>query len=155
MGLENQKSIEEDIQELKEIMLRVLNMLEKKQCKPKEPKEPKKTFGEDSPVYTLASYLFMSLLDVNESFKKKYSNYSDKQMINLIQKWCDPIDKLMRIDNQSYEDIFNIITGVVNDDFWSTVILSTSNLRKNFTKLYPKFAKKYCNKNGREVRTLS
>jgi hypothetical protein len=150
--MENQEGMKEEIEELKEIMLRVLSILEKRQSKPKE---PKKTFEETSKQYQLAHLLFLSLRDVNESFKKKYIKYSDKQMINLIQKWCDPIDKLIRIDNQYPGDIYSVIKGVANDSFWSTVILSTENLRKNFTKLYPKFTKKNYNLNAGEVRTLS
>lgn len=112
--------------------------------------EPKKKFEKDSEEYGLAEYFVQNLCVLNDVFNKKYSKMSYSQQVNHIQKWAQDIDKLMRIDGQKYGDIKMVIDWIYNDPFWSTVVLSTASLRKNFPKLYPKVAKKY-----REIPTSS
>jgi hypothetical protein len=112
--------------------------------------EPKKKFDENSGEYILTVRFIDNLVVLNDVFSKKYSKMSYAQQQNHIQKWAQDIDKLMRIDNQDYDDILRVIDWIYNDPFWSTVVLSTASLRKNFPKLYPKVAKKY-----REIPTSS
>jgi hypothetical protein len=126
----------EDIKEIKEMMTEILDILKKN--KNKEPKEPKKIFAYDSDEYELAEKLFLDIKKVNKAFEKKYSKYSPKQKENLIQRWAAHIDLLIRVDGQNCEDIRNVISWVAQDTFWSTVILSTANLRKNYTRIEPK-----------------
>lgn len=126
----------EDIKEIKDMMTEILDILKKN--KNKEPKEPKKIFAYDSDEYKLAEKLFLGINKVNKAFEKKYSKYSPKQRDNLIQKWATHIDLLIRVDGQNCEDIRNVISWIIQDSFWSTVILSTANLRKNYTRIEPK-----------------
>jgi hypothetical protein len=105
--------------------------------------EPKKKFEKDSEEYGLAEYFVQNLCVLNDVFNKKYSKMSYSQQVNHIQKWAQDIDKLMRIDGQKYGDIKMVIDWIYNDPFWSTVVLSTANLRKNFPKLYPKAERKF------------
>jgi len=126
----------EDIKEIKDMMTEILDILKKN--KNKEPKEPKKIFAYDSDEYELAEKLFLGINKVNKAFEKKYSKYSPKQRDNLIQKWATHIDLLIRVDGQNCEDIRNVISWIIQDSFWSTVILSTANLRKNYTRIEPK-----------------
>jgi hypothetical protein len=76
--------------------------------------------------------------NINNAIKKKYENYSPKQIESLIQRWCDSTDKLIRIDKASPDDIYTVINWLVKDEFWSTVIQSTTALRRNYAKIYPK-----------------
>lgn len=105
--------------------------------------EPKKKFDEGSDEYLLTVRFIDNLVVLNDVFSKKYSKMSYAQQVNHIQKWAQDIDKLMRIDGQKYGDIKMVIDWIYNDPFWSTVVLSTANLRKNFPKLYPKAVKKF------------
>lgn len=112
--------------------------------KPKKTEtEPKKKFDRESDEYNLAEYFVQNLCVLNDVFNKKYSKMSYAQQVNHIQKWAQDIDKLIRIDGQKYGDIKMVIDWIYNDPFWSTVVLSTANLRKNFPKLYPKAATKF------------
>lgn len=112
--------------------------------KPKKKEvEPKKKFEKDSEEYSLAEYFVQNLCVLNDVFNKKFIKMSYNQQVNHIQKWAQDIDKLMRIDGQKYGDIKMVIDWIYNDPFWSTVVLSTANLRKNFPKLYPKAERKF------------
>lgn len=112
--------------------------------KPKKTEtEPKKKFDRESDEYNLAEYFVQNLCVLNDVFNKKYSKMSYAQQVNHIQKWAQDIDKLIRIDGQKYRDIKMVIDWIYNDPFWSTVVLSTGNLRKNFPKLYPKAVNRF------------
>lgn len=105
--------------------------------------EPKKKFDTASPQYQLTGCFVDNLCVLNDVFSKKYSKMSHAQQQNHIQKWAQEIDKLIRIDGQSTKDIKMVIEWLYNDPFWSTVVLSTGNLRKNFPKLYPKAVNRF------------
>ena len=51
------------------------------------------------------------------------------------QKWGSYIDKLIRIDKRTPEEIEAIIEWCQNDSFWQDNILSTEKLREKFTQL--------------------
>lgn len=55
-----------------------------------------------------------------------------------IQKWAESVDKLLRIDGQSFEDIKDVIAWCQKDSFWKLNILSGATLRKQWDYLYPK-----------------
>lgn len=49
--------------------------------------------------------------------------------------WAQEMDKMIRLDDRAPGGIRNIISLIPADSFWSGVILSPKNLRKNFDKL--------------------
>lgn len=48
----------------------------------------------------------------------------------LIDNWCDVIDKLIRIDHYTLDEIIRACDYALNDDFWKTNFYSISKLRK-------------------------
>ncbi|AIY81786.1 helix-turn-helix domain protein [Clostridium botulinum 202F] len=72
-----------------------------------------------------------------------------------LQKWCIHINKLIRLDNRTPEDIERVIKWCQNDIFWSSNILSTEKLRKQFDMLYQQMLTKQTMynqyKNNKEV----
>ena len=95
-------------------------------------------FSSDGGVYKITKYFFKELININNAVKNKYKDYSPKQIESLLQRWCDNIDKLIRIDNAEPDEIYKVLEWLFKDDFWSTVIQSTDNLRKTYSKLYAK-----------------
>jgi phage replication O-like protein O len=57
------------------------------------------------------------------------------------EKWSEHIEKLIRIDERTPEEITRVIQWVQRDDFWAPNILSTKKLRKQFPQLWIKFKK--------------
>jgi hypothetical protein len=57
-----------------------------------------------------------------------------------IQKWAVDIDKLIRIDGQTPEEVEQVIEWCQSDSFWKPNILSGSTLRKQWDKLTAKMA---------------
>lgn len=94
-------------------------------------RELKNKYIDTSTEVKIANYLYELILKNNPKAKKPN-----------IQKWADVINKIMRIDERSEEDIRKVIKYSQSDDFWLSVILSPTNLRKNFDKLYLKANKK-------------
>lgn len=84
-------------------------------------------FNEDTNEYILAEYLYKSIL-ANDSKTKKPNLY----------RWAEDIDKLMRLDERSKEDIRAVIEFATRDDFWKTNILSANSLRAKFPQLHLK-----------------
>jgi len=99
---------------------------------------PSCRFSSDGGVYKITKYFFKELININNAVKNKYKDYSPKQIESLLQRWCDNIDKLIRIDNAEPDEIYKVLEWLFKDDFWSTVIQSTDNLRKTYSKLYAK-----------------
>jgi len=67
----------------------------------------------------------------------KHSELNGKRE-STIARWADDIDKLNRLDGQSWEDIERIIAWSQADDFWKLNILSGKKLREKFNQLMPK-----------------
>lgn len=82
-------------------------------------------FNEATIEYKLSESLYQKIL-LNDSKAKKPNLY----------KWAEDIDKLIRLDNRSVEEIEDVIDFVTEDEFWKTNILSTSKLRKQFPQVY-------------------
>ena len=57
---------------------------------------------------------------------------------NELTKWADHIDKMVRLDNRSEQDILDVIEFALQDDFWKLNIRSADKLRKQFDNLYIK-----------------
>ena len=51
-------------------------------------------------------------------------------------KWEDQIDKMIRLDGHTAEEILSIIGFVFQDNFWGTKVLSTEKLRDKFGQLW-------------------
>ena len=83
-----------------------------------------KTFSSDSVEIRLSELLFEKILSINPTHKK----------LNL-QKWAREIDRMIRIDHRSPEDIRRVIEWCQSDPFWQSNILSTAKLREKFDQL--------------------
>lgn len=100
----------------------------------------------------LSSLKIPSKETTKETIQKKYSEESKEvQFSNLlldlirerrksfkqpdIQKWADEINKMIRIDKRSPDEIEKIIKWCQANDFWQNNILSTNKLRKQFDQL--------------------
>jgi hypothetical protein len=101
-----------------------------KQNEANEPKKRKENkikeilFLSDSDEIRLSEFLFSLIAARDPQFKKP--NF---------QKWAEHIDRLIRIDKRSAQDIEDVITWCQNDSFWQNNILSTNKLRDKFTQL--------------------
>ena len=90
----------------------------------------KPSFFKDGVVYQLTTYLEGKIIENNKVVNKR----DEKQ----IQLWCKDMDKLIRIDNAKPNDIKKVIDWVVEDEFWSSNILSAIKLRKHYPRFYKK-----------------
>ena len=54
------------------------------------------------------------------------------------EKWSEHIEKLIRIDKRTPDEISHVIQWTQQDDFWMSNILSTAKLRKSFNQLWLK-----------------
>ena len=91
------------------------------------------SFSNESTVYQLVIYLDGKIRENNEAENKKPKK-TEKQL----QSWCIEMDKLIRIDHAKPDDIKKVINWVVEDDFWSSNILSVIKLRKHYSRCYKK-----------------
>ena len=87
-------------------------------------KDVSKKFFDDSIQLILAKKLYELIL-VNDS-KAKEPN---------LQKWASDIDKMIRIDNRSPQEIESLIKFAQASNFWKANILSASKLREKATTL--------------------
>ncbi len=55
-----------------------------------------------------------------------------------MQKWALHIDRMIRLDSRSVEDIEKVISWCQADEFWRKAILSTEKLRRQFDTLWIK-----------------
>ena len=53
-----------------------------------------------------------------------------------IDKWCDNIEKMVRIDKRTNEDIYNTLVYARTGNFWKANIRSTSKFREKYETLY-------------------
>lgn len=54
---------------------------------------------------------------------------TEREREHMIERWADPIEKLHRLDRQSWGTIEGAIHWVAKDSFWRSVILGGDNLR--------------------------
>jgi len=64
--------------------------------------------------------------------KELYPNIKEPN----VNSWAKEIDKMIRIDKRSEQDIKDVLNFATNDSFWQSNILSTAKLRKHFDRLY-------------------
>ena len=99
----------------------------KQEEKKNEEGEEKRTFLEESPEFQLSLHLFNGIR-TNDAKAKEPD----------LQKWAAEIDKLIRIDKRTPDEIARVIEFSQSDSFWKSNILSTATLRKQFPKLFLK-----------------
>jgi len=83
-----------------------------------------KTFLSDSIEVRLSELLLERILSRNPNHKKPD-----------LQTWAKDIDRMIRIDHRTQEDIRQVITWCQADPFWQNNILSTAKLRDKFDQL--------------------
>lgn len=87
-------------------------------------------YDESHEYYLMASYLRKKVLEVNP--KCRVPKLDPVSM----DKWSDDFRKMQKIDKRSTEEIRNIVSFIyTQDNFWSGVVQSPSNLRKNWDKI--------------------
>lgn len=69
---------------------------------------------------------------------KRIQEFNPKILIPDLQKWAAEVDKMLRIDRRSVEDIEALILWATQDPFWKGNILSTRKLREKFDQLWSK-----------------
>jgi hypothetical protein len=72
-----------------------------------------------------ATFLFEKVKSINPKARKPN-----------LDNWAKDIEKIMRIDGRSEEEVTHVIEWVFNDDFWCKNILSGRKLREKFDQLY-------------------
>ena len=75
----------------------------------------------------LSEKLLYLIRQRNPNFKQPY-----------IQKWAGHIDRMLRLDKRSPDDIEKVIAWCQADSFWQSNILSTQTLREQYDRLYLK-----------------
>lgn len=103
------------------------NNTSEKKSKEKTSKKVK-SFDENSDPYKLALYQITRL-------KQLYPEMKLPQKSNEVNKWAYVFDLMIRRDQKTPEAIYQMIDFVYQDEFWSGVCLSPSNLRKNWDKI--------------------
>ncbi len=96
-----------------------------------EGKEEGKDYSQTSNEVRLSGLLYELILERDP----KYKNPD-------FQKWADDIDKLIRLDKRTAEEIETVLRWSQRDSFWQGNILSTSKLRKQFSALKMKMEQK-------------
>ena len=78
----------------------------------------------------VCSFLLEKIIEFCPSFKKPRD----------LKKWGLEIDRMLRIDKRSVEEIKAVITWAFANDFWRKTISSPSGLRKNFNTILMQMA---------------
>ena len=86
-------------------------------------KKKENKFDENSTEFQLSLHLYNL---VNKNFNIKKPN---------LQTWATHIDKIIRIDGRSAEEVKRVIDWSQQDDFWKQNIRSTTKLRKHYAQL--------------------
>lgn len=85
----------------------------------------KEIYSLNSDEFTLSNLLLTHILKRNPNHKKPD-----------LQKWASHIDKMIRLDNRSVEEIRKVIDWCQREGcFWQNVILGTNKLREKFDQL--------------------
>ncbi len=88
------------------------------------PIKDKRPFSSDSIEIKLSQKLFSYILERDPKHKKPD-----------LQEWGVHIDRLIRINKRSPEEIAKVITWCQTDSFWQNNVLCTEKLRKQFDQL--------------------
>lgn len=88
-----------------------------------------KKFSDDSFEMKCVRYLITSIQTEMPNAKVPCSDEA-------IDKWCDSIEKMVRLDKRTHEDIYSTLQYARNDTFWKANIRSTSKFREKYETLY-------------------
>lgn len=91
--------------------------------------EYEKRYSDESFEIKCVRYLIKSITDEMPSAKVPVS---DEQ----VDKWCDNIEKMVRLDKRSQDNIYSTLVYARTDDFWKANIRSTSKFRDKYETLY-------------------
>lgn len=91
--------------------------------------EYEKRYSDDSFEIKCVSYLIKSIKDEMPNAKVP----SNEEQID---KWCDNIEKMVRLDKRTQDDIYNTLVFARTNSFWKVNIRSTSSLRDKYETLY-------------------
>lgn len=100
----------------------------------KKDKNEKKIYVHSAKALELAEMLLGLILTNNDQFKHSESTLS---------RWASDIDKMVRIDKRTPEQIYAVIRFCQQDDFWHRNILSGAKLRKQFDRLWMQAKSEY------------
>lgn len=92
-------------------------------------KEYQKKYSDDSFEMKCINYLIKT---IKEEMPNSKLPETDKQ----IDKWCDSIEKMIRIDKRTETDIWETLVFARTDSFWKVNIRSTSKFREKYETLY-------------------
>ncbi len=92
-------------------------------------KEYQKKYSDDSFEMKCVHYLINSI-------KSEMPNPKLPSTDEAIDKWCDSIEKMVRLDKRSQEDIYNTLMFARTDSFWKVNIRSTSKFREKYETLF-------------------
>lgn len=93
----------------------------------KDPNPDPNKYSENSIEFSLAKRLFDLIISRNPKFKKPD-----------LQQWAVHIDRAIRLDKRTSDELRNVIDWCQQNDFWQSNILSTAKLRKQFDQLWMK-----------------
>nr|WP_308743235.1 hypothetical protein [uncultured Anaerocolumna sp.] len=92
-------------------------------------KEYQKKYSDDSFEMKCINYLIKT---IKEEMPNSKLPETDKQ----IDKWCDSIEKMIRIDKRTETDIWETLVFARTDSFWKVNIRSTNKFREKYETLY-------------------
>lgn len=89
-------------------------------------------------IYTSDSFPMEAARKLRDGTLALFPKQKVPQNDNELTKWAEHIDKMVRLDNRSEQDIVDVIGFALQDDFWKLNIRSADKLRKQFDNLYVK-----------------
>lgn len=93
-------------------------------------------FSQDSQPLILATLLMTEHKRIDEKYTATMPT---------LQRWAKDIDRLIRLDQRTPEEVRSVIVWCKADDFWATNIMSGSKLREKFSSLIVKARKGHQN----------
>ncbi len=93
--------------------------------------KPKPTLPDEA--FTMAHLLMGYVVQIAPD--SRMAKKSDAEREKIIERWAEPIEKLNRIDKQTWGAIEATIHWVAKDRFWRAVILGGDNLRDKWDKI--------------------
>jgi len=100
-----------------------------------------KEYDKDGVEYKSSKYLADKILIVNPRARVPKDDAG-------LFKWCVHIDRLLRLDGKSPDELREVLAFAVRDPFWSANILSTKNFREKYDQLYAKIKQGGARPNG-------
>ncbi|HEX2960888.1 MAG TPA: replication protein [Ignavibacteriales bacterium] len=92
---------------------------------------PKKSLKKEKKKYSMNSVEFRLSFLLFNLLKERRENLSQPNM----QQWCKHIDRLIRIDRQSPEEVERVIQWSQKHMFWQSKTISAEKLRKHYLSL--------------------